>query len=140
MKFSDYIIKYNMQFGLELEKTIALNEVDLSADEAAGLLMDSYVKMLEEQIERKQALRSDEAFEMSGMEEDEKYMFDSVAGVYIYENQFERKELQEDIAELTGLSMMKVKEIAKASVQVKEITKEEKSKLAKMIASDEPSL
>ena len=140
MKFSDYIIKYNMQFGLELEKTIALNEVDLSADEAAGLLMDSYVKMLEEKIERKQALRSDEAFEMSGMEEDEKYMFDSVAGVYIYENQFERKELQEDIAELTGLSMMKVKEIAKASVQVKEITKEEKSKLAKMIASDEPSL
>ena len=67
-------------------------------------------------------------------------MFDSVAGVYIYENQFERKELQEDIAELTGLSMMKVKEIAKASVQVKEITKEEKSKFAKMIASDEPSL
>ena len=134
MKFSDYIIKYNMQFGLDDEKTIALNEVDLSADESAGLLMDAYVQMLEEKVERKQALRNQEAFELSGMSQDEKHIFDSVAGVYIYENQFERKELQEDIAELVSLSMMQVKEIAMASVQTKQPTKEEKSKLAKLLS------
>ena len=139
MKFSDYIIKYNMQFGLDDEKTIALNEVDLSADEAVGLLMDTYVQMLQEKVERKQALRNQEAFEMSGLSKDEKHVFDSLAGVYIYENQFERKELQEDIAELTSLSMKQVKDIAMASVNVKESTKEEKTKLAKFIIEEEPN-
>ena len=138
MKFSDYIIKYNMQFGLDEEKIIALNEVDLSADEAAGLLMDWYVEMLQEKIERKQALRNEEAFQLSGMDKEAKYVFDSLAGLYIYENQHDRKELQEDIAELTSLSMNQVKDIAMASLNVKETTKEEKTKLAKFIIEEEP--
>ena len=139
MKFSDYVIKYNMQFGQDEENLIALNEVDLSADTAAGLLMDWYVEMLQEKIERKQALRNEEAFQLSGMDRDAKYVFDSLAGLYIYENQHDRKEIQEDIAELTSLSMKQVKDIAMASVNVKESTKEEKSRLAKLVVEDEPN-
>ena len=97
MRFSDYIINYNSQFGLNETKTIALNDVDLSEDEFVGKLMGFYLNMLKEKVERKQILEDDETFELSGMSEDERYMFDSLAGTYIYENQYDRKQLQEEI-------------------------------------------
>jgi len=138
MRFSDYLIKYNSQFGLEDEKTISLNKVDLSEDALVGGLMDIYISMLKEKIQRKKVARNEETFELSGMSESERYMFDSLAGLYIYENQFDRKELQEEIAEATGLSMAIIEDIAVASLgEIKETTKEEKEKVAKIIINEE---
>jgi len=137
MNFSDYIIKYNSQSRLDEAKMIDLSDVDLTEDGFAGKLMGFYIDMLKEKIERKKILRSEETFELSGMNENEKYMFDSLAGVYIYENQFHRKHIQEEIAERVSLSMAKVKEIAMANIgEIQEATLEEKSKMAKLVIDE----
>ena len=141
MRFSDYIINYNSQFGLNETKMIALNDVDLSEDEFIGKLMGFYLNMLKEKVERKQFLEDDETFELSGMSEDEKYIFESLLSVYVYENQYNRKQLQEDIAELSGLAMKQVEEIALANIgEIKDLTQEEKVNIAKLLTTKDEEL
>ena len=138
MSFREYIINYNSQFEQDGTKMIDLKNVDLSEDELVSKYMDFYIEMVKEKIQRKQVARKQETFEMSGMSEEEKYLFDSLAGTYIYENQFKRKELREDIAELTGLSISQIDAIAYSNIgAIEELTKEEQREIAKYISTKE---
>lgn len=141
MNLNEYIIRYNSHFGQEEKYMIDLKNVDLSESEFVGKLMDCYVLMLKEKLSRKKIARSNEAFEMSGMSEEERYMFDSLAGTYIYENQFHRKQLQEDIAELSGLTMKQVEELALLTIgEIEELSQEEKANIAKLLSTKDEEL
>ena len=134
MTFRNYIIRYNMFEGLSGENYIDMDKVDFYEEKEASLLMDKYVEMLREKIRRKNIADCEETFVLTGMSEDEKYMYDSLAGTYIYENQYERKEIQSTIAELTGLSMKQVKLIALRNLgDIQDATKEEKKAVAKIL-------
>jgi len=115
-KFTEYLIKANTAFHKENKKTISINDVDLSEENNAGMLMGFYIEMIKEKLIRKSAYKDEKTFELSGMSEDEKYIYESIAGTYVYENQFDRKEIRETIAELTSLSLDEVEKIAMANL------------------------
>ncbi len=136
MTFREYIINYNSYEGQNEDKMIDMHKIDLSEEKELAVLMDKYVEMLREKIRRKRIARDEETFVLSGTNQEERYMYDSIAGVYIYENQFERKEIQSEIAELTGLSREQVEKIALRSFGRISTTEEEKREVAKLLSLD----
>ena len=136
MTFREYIINYNSFEGQNEDKMIDMHKIDLSEEKELAVLMDKYVEMLREKIRRKRIARDEETFILSGTNQEERYMYDSIAGVYIYENQFERKEIQSEIAELTGLSREQVEKRALRSFGRISTTEEEKREVAKLLSLD----
>ena len=138
MNFIDYIRLYNAQEGLEEKDIIVEDEIDYSEEIYLCELMQQYISMVKEKYERKEIARSNETFELTGMSEDDRFFFDSVAGAYIYANQYDRKEIEQEISELSGVTRTQIQKIAKLCIgKIKESSTEEKSKVAKMLISDE---
>ena len=140
MTFREYVILSNIVSTKNQKSLIDLDKVDLSEDKEAGELMSQYVEMLKEKMERRALAQDERTFNLTGIKEEDEYLYDSLAGTYVYENQFERKELQEKIAELTSLSLDQIKNIAKNSLSghiVLEFTDEDREELVKHITQQD---